>query len=223
MKIPRRCNQTTALSRSSHVDQPGRGFLSTLRSIDGSLLSATIKASVRALPASDTEQPARHIVCGVTKKPTPKHVTLSPASNAVDHRKVGWHRATWTFRLTVVQALVAVLSLVVAAVGVYGVYYYATRPTKAPAEPGALVVIRPDIGIGGAQIFAVPEVSQPVDYLAGGSQLRVGCFKEVKGKYVFVLIVGDFEANRWVDLHDLALPEGGSVVATIAKLGACED
>ncbi len=89
--------------------------------------------------------------------------------------------------------------------------HYATQ-TDAKVDPGTLVVINPDVGANGEEILARPVVSSsnsPVDYLRGGTQLRMDCVKKVDNHYGFARISGSYEQNYWIDaLIPSAAPEG---------------
>jgi hypothetical protein len=157
----------------------------------------------------------------VKKKPDPARVTR--AQNEVNDRKAGLHIAKWTLHFTRVGTILSALALVPAAVGIYLTVHYATQSNTKP-DPGTLVVIKPDIGVGGEQILATPVVSAgatPVDYLRGGTQLRIDCVKEVDNKYGFAHISGSYEQNDWIDATSLVMLNGDSVVPTLDRLGAC--
>jgi hypothetical protein len=154
------------------------------------------------------------------KKPAP--VRVSRAQDAVDDRKAGLHTAQWTLHFTKLSLVVMVVTLVVTVTGIGVSIYYATRQPARPVEPGTLVIVRPDIGLGGAEVLPIPGQSAPVDYLRAGAQLKVDCFREVEDKYGFAHISGYFETDRWIDSTELALPQGGEAAATIGKLGPCK-
>jgi hypothetical protein len=46
----------------------------------------------------------------------------------------------------------------------------------------------------------------------------VDCVKEVQNKYAFGHISADEEQNRWIDIHDLLLPNGDQPFRALAEL-----
>jgi len=147
----------------------------------------------------------------------PKKAVLpkrAPREQGSDDRRQELH-------LTRLQVIIGALGLVVAATGTFAGMYFASRKDDPPVEPGILVVVRPDIDVGGAEVAAIPKPSQPVDYLRAGTQLRVDCYR-LSPKYAFAHISSDFDKDRWIDPNDLAMPQGGSAVKPIGRLGRCK-
>jgi hypothetical protein len=143
---------------------------------------------------------------------------MTRTQDALKDRKDGLHIARKSYVIGALTLLAAVAAVIVP-------FILANRsasPPEAQIEPGTLVVIRPDIGVGGAPLMAIPTLSQPVDYLPPAQQLRVDCFKEVDNKYALAHISGYLYTDKWVDTFALALPQGGDVMKAIADLGPCK-
>ena len=157
-----------------------------------------------------------HYVCSVTRRrpATQPRQRLSRAAEDRQARDSG-------LRLSKLNLFVTISAVLVTAIGIF-VAVVLARPSAKP-EPGVLVVVSTTVDIGGAPVVAAP-VDPPtaVDWLRGGAQLRVDCFVEVSGKYGFAHIIGSFEANRWIDLTKLVLPNGRSAGHEVAKLGICK-
>jgi hypothetical protein len=120
------------------------------------------------------------------------------------------------------------LTLVVGLVGVLVALLVATPMwhdlfAGSSSAPGVLVVVDPDVGPGGTAIYAIPAVSQPVDYVAAGAQLRVACVRGIDKKYTLAYIVGAFETDRWVDATALDLPQGGKALPVLVRRKLCNN
>jgi hypothetical protein len=158
----------------------------------------------------------------VKKKPDPVHMTR--VQDEVNDRKAGLHVATRTLQVTRLGIVLTALSLATALVTEYLTIHDSSRPGTT-VDPGALVIIKPEIGAGGQGVVAVPTLAagaNPVDYLRGGTQLYIDCFKEIDDEYAFAHISGPYERNNWIDATSLVMPDGTPVVDALKMIGTCK-
>jgi hypothetical protein len=76
-----------------------------------------------------------------------------------------------------------------------------------------------------APIYAIPGDPSPFTYVVAGTQLRVDCVRELEDKYSFGHISSAEEKNRWIDIHDLLLPNGDQpfkALAEVPELDICK-
>jgi hypothetical protein len=184
--------------------------------------SATSGAGMRP-PAGPVLAAPKDDALQYSQAVTRRHETAEPNPRKSSHAQDEVNDRKHAIRLTkwgvVLSALGVVAALIAAAAAVIAIL-----PSSKQALPGELLIVKPDVGVGGSAILAAPILaSKPVDYLRGGTQLRVDCYKNLAGKYGLAHIVGEFEQNRWIDVTTLMQPNGEQADLVLAKLGSCKE
>ena len=143
--------------------------------------------------------------------PPRRHSRARHVDEEGNDRRRGLSLSRWTVIWTIVLVVLGVPGFILA-------WRELNSESGRGREVGTLVVIRPDLL--SLEIYAVPSPSKPVQYLRGGTQLRVDCIRSV-GKNAFAHISGDDWKDDWIDATQLERTDGGRFLGGSFKVPEC--
>ncbi|MFI6079328.1 hypothetical protein ACIA5C_48290 [Actinoplanes sp. NPDC051343] len=160
---------------------------------------------------------------GRTQSPPPEPTTSAapgPAAAAPSKSEDGKKRF---------DRRIAIATLLVAVLAAGGGYLTFVQGLFKREQHSLQVVLDPEAGPGGIEIYAVPKTveDQPVDYLASGTLTAIDCTRMIPidnagNFYMFLRIAkGNVDADRWIASNKAILSNGDDITQAVRRLPSC--